>query len=58
MQWEDDDDDHDRSRDFNRVKKMPLTRKAAEILDLVSKICDLIHHHDYKVKFCMKAVNS
>ncbi|MGV3632501.1 MAG: hypothetical protein ACO1O6_14935 [Bacteroidota bacterium] len=48
MQWEDEQEDNGRSQEFNRVKNMPLTRKAAEIMYLVTKICDVIHHHDYE----------
>ncbi|MCE3296239.1 MAG: hypothetical protein K0R65_1953 [Crocinitomicaceae bacterium] len=48
MQWEDEHEDNGRSDDFNRVKNMPLTRKASEIMDLVIRICDVIHHHDYE----------
>lgn len=48
MQWEEEHEDNGRSGDFNRVKNMPLTRKASEIQNLVMRICDVIHHHDYE----------
>lgn len=48
MKLEDEYEDNGRSWEFNRVKNMPLTLKAAEVLYLVTKICELIHHHDYE----------
>jgi hypothetical protein len=48
MKWEDEHEENGRSHEFNRVKNMPLTRKASEIMYLVIRICDVIHHHDYE----------